>query len=80
MTDDIITCDACPVLCRIRPGRNGACDRYANHDGALMRLDPVLVTQRIADADGELVPFGAKDWDGSLIPGAPTFVTGVGSG
>ena len=80
MTDDIITCDACPVLCRIRPGRNGACDRYANHDGALTRLDPVLVTQRIADADGELVPFGAKDWDGSLIPGAPTFVTGVGSG
>ncbi len=80
MTDKIITCDACPVLCRMRPGRNGACDRYANLDGALTRLDPLLVTQRIADADGDLVPFGAKQWDGSLTPGAPTFVTGVGSG
>jgi len=80
MDDDIIICDACPVLCRIRPGRNGACDRYANQDGVLARLDPVLVTQAIADADGKLVPFGASEWDGSLIPGAPTFVTGIGSG
>ena len=78
--DDIIICDACPVLCRIRDGRNGACDRYANRDGALTRLDPVLVTQRIAEAGGALTPFGARDWDGSLTPGAPTFVTGVGAG
>ena len=33
-------CDACPVLCRIRPGRAGACDRYANVDGKLVRVDP----------------------------------------
>jgi len=80
MSDDIVVCDACPVLCRIRPGRNGACDRYANLDGALTRLDPVLVTQRIAEAEGDLVPFGAGDWDGGLNPGATTFVTGIGSG
>ena len=80
MSDDMVVCDACPVLCRIRPGRNGACDRYANLDGALTRLDPVLVTQRIAEADGDLVSFGAGDWDGGLIPGAATFVTGIGSG
>ena len=78
--DDIIVCDACPVLCRIRPGRNGACDRYANHGGVLARLDPFIVTQRVAGRDGELVPFGAGQWDGSLVPGAPTFVTGIGSG
>ena len=78
--DDIVVCDACPVLCRIRRGRNGACDRYANHDGTLARLDPFVVTQRIAEADGQLVPFGANQWDGSLVPGAPTFVTGIGSG
>ena len=36
----IVRCDACPVLCRIRPGRAGACDRYANADGALVRVDP----------------------------------------
>ena len=80
MSDDFVVCDACPVLCRIRPGRNGACDRYANLDGALTRLDPVLVTQRIAEAEGDLVPFGAGDWDGGLTPGAATFVTGIGSG
>ena len=37
MTDDrtgIVVCDACPVLCRIRPGRTGACDRYGNVGGA----------------------------------------------
>ena len=34
----------------------------------------------LVDADGKLVPFGASEWDGSLIPGAPTFVTGIGSG
>ena len=37
--DGIVTCDACPVLCRIRPGKTGACDRYGNVDGKLARLD-----------------------------------------
>ena len=37
--DGIIRCDACPVLCRIRPGRSGACSRYANDDGVLVRTD-----------------------------------------
>ena len=76
----VITCDACPVLCRIRPGRTGACDRYGNTEGVLTRLDPFVVTQRVVEKDGALVPFGEREWDGSLVPGAPTFVTGVGSG
>ena len=37
---DAIRCDACPVLCYIKPGRSGSCDRYANHDGRLVRVDP----------------------------------------
>jgi len=28
----VVRCDACPVLCRIRDGKTGACDRYANID------------------------------------------------
>src|SRR5262245_46712964 len=32
---DKIRCDACPVMCYIKPGAAGACDRYANHDGRL---------------------------------------------
>ena len=35
--DDAIRCDACPVLCYIKPGRTGACDRYANDNGQLVR-------------------------------------------
>ena len=55
--DGVITCDACPVLCRIRPGKTGACDRYGNVEGTLTRMDPLVVTQQIADEKGELVPF-----------------------
>ena len=43
---DIVVCDACPVLCRIRPGRLGACDRYANVEGRLTRTDPLLVLEQ----------------------------------
>ena len=42
-TAGIVRCDACPVLCRIRPGRAGACDRYANEDGKLLRVDPLVL-------------------------------------
>ena len=39
ITGEVIRCDACPVLCRIRKGQSGACDRYANEDGKLVRLE-----------------------------------------
>jgi len=78
----LVRCDACPVLCRIRPGRAGACDRYANHDGVLVRTDPLVLSRRVADAGGAMVPFAgtAPGWDGSLLPGEEVFVTGIGSG
>ena len=44
--DGIVRCDACPVLCRIRPGRAGACHRYANEDGRLVRNDPLVLLSR----------------------------------
>ncbi len=74
LTGEVIRCDACPVLCRIRKGQTGACDRYANHDGKLVRLDPLLVLER----GGKAVPFlePGKPWDGKLV--AP-FVTGIGA-
>ncbi len=82
MSTEIVTCDACPVLCRIRPGRTGACDRYGNVDGALARMDPLLVTRKTAEVDGALVPFlsAAEGWDGALVRGGePVFVTGIGA-
>jgi 6-hydroxynicotinate reductase len=79
--DDVVVCDACPVLCRIRPGKTGACDRYANIAGVLTRTDPMVLAQQVIDERGALVPFlSSPEWDGSLIAGAPTFVTGIGSG
>ena len=56
--DDRIRCDACPVLCCIRPGMTGACDRYANVDGVLTRIDPHVLLDRTLDRRaGAMVPF-----------------------
>jgi hypothetical protein len=80
--DEVVVCDACPVLCRIRDGRAGACGRYANLEGVLTRVDPVVMASKVARDQGEMVPFltGAGDWDGNLVPQAGTFLTGIGSG
>jgi hypothetical protein len=78
--DGIVRCDACPVLCRIRPGRAGACSRYANENGSLVRTDPILFAERTVAAGGEFVPFAGADWDGNAGPHVETFVTGIGSG
>jgi hypothetical protein len=74
--DGIVRCDACPVLCRIRPGRSGACDRYANIDGNLVRTDPVVVLQRTDKA----VPFLGAEWSGNPLRPGEVFVTGIGAG
>lgn len=76
-----IRCDACPVMCYIADGNAGACDRYANHDGQLVRLDPLTIIQ---GGSQKLVPFmpeGAEEgWDGDIIQGERPFVTAVGAG
>ena len=76
-----IRCDACPVMCYIADGKSGACDRYANHDGELVRLDPLTI---IEGTDHKLVPFmgegSNEDWDGDIIKGDRPFVTAVGAG
>ena len=48
-TDEKIRCDACPVMCYIADGKSGACDRYANHDGQIVRLDPLTMLLRPDD-------------------------------
>src|SRR5688572_11572178 len=78
--DGIIRCDACPVLCRIRPGRAGACDRYANQDGHLVRVDPVLLLERAVDTGGDVVAFAGTEWKGNLLDPKRTFVAGIGAG
>jgi hypothetical protein len=73
LSGEVIRCDACPVLCRIRKGQSGACDRYANADGKLVRLDPLLVLQR---TDQAVAFLDGKPWRDDL---SRTFITGVGA-
>ncbi len=82
MADDSIRCDACPVLCYIKPGRTGSCDRYGNDNGQLVRLDPHVMLEQAQSRGESLVPFLGKsrEWDGSLLTEAETFVTAIGAG
>ena len=73
MAADKIECNACPVLCQISAGKVGACDRYANQDGTLVRLDPVLILQRglvekSANTDCAVVPFLDAQADAKADP------------
>lgn len=81
-----VECNACPVLCHISEGRVGACDRYANQAGLLVRLDPVVflsqqphrsqVQTLTARLDGETVPQTLQALD---TQERGVFVTGIGS-
>ncbi|MCS6766158.1 MAG: 6-hydroxynicotinate reductase [Candidatus Protistobacter heckmanni] len=75
MASNKVECNACPVLCQISEGRSGACDRYANVEGKLIRIDQVVLLKRTVEggapralenaaatgetARGELVSFAA---------------------
>jgi hypothetical protein len=45
-TNNKVECNACPVLCKISEGRSGACDRYANQNGHLIRVDSVVLLRK----------------------------------
>ena len=76
-----IRCDACPVLCYIAEGLSGACDRYANHGGELVRLDPLTIIEG-AEAKGvRAVPFlTGAEWDGDMLATTRPVITAVQSG
>ena len=78
--EDKIRCDACPVMCYIAEGRTGACDRYANHGGRIVRSDPLTILDRTREAGGDLVPFLATRWDGNPVQTPDRFVTAIGAG
>jgi 6-hydroxynicotinate reductase len=82
MSDGKIRCDACPVMCFIKPGMLGACDRYANHNGELIRVDPHVLLERTIEGGGKLVSFlgRERDWDGRVVEQGSTFVTAIGAG
>ena len=68
-------------MCYIKPGASGACDRYANDAGQLVRVDPHVVLQRTVSQGGQIVPFQKSgEWDGKLVQGRDVFVTAIGAG
>lgn len=71
-----IRCDACPVMCYIAEGQTGACDRYANAGGRIVRTDPVVMLSHAVQRGARLVPFTSAEWDGGMVPEG-AFVTGI---
>jgi hypothetical protein len=70
------------VLCYIKPGRTGSCDRYGNNNGQLVRLDPHVVLDRAVSRGDSIVPFLGRetDWDGNVVNAPETFITAIGAG
>ena len=83
--EEKIRCDACPVMCYIAHGKSGACDRYANEGGQIVRVDPLTILDRRLAAGDRVKPFLGADWDvgfdeASLTKSDEMFVTAVGAG
>jgi NAD-dependent dihydropyrimidine dehydrogenase PreA subunit len=67
---DAMQCDACPIGCRIKEGNLGACLRYRNESGKLVRVTPLHPFSEVEDTVGP---------DPSQVIGRP-LITGIGAG
>ena len=76
--EEKIRCDACPVMCYIAEGKIGACDRYANEGGRIVRCDPLTIFDRRLAKGDEVKPFLAADWDGTAT--ADLSLSAIGAG
>lgn len=52
MPQDAIECDACPIKCWINAGQVGACQRYRNDAGRLVRLTPLHTFEEVEQTVG----------------------------
>ncbi|MCP4628368.1 MAG: 4Fe-4S dicluster domain-containing protein [bacterium] len=52
MRQDAVECDACPIKCRINAGHIGACHRYRNDGGSLIRITPLHNFEDVAPIVG----------------------------
>ncbi len=65
-----VTCEACPIGCRIKEGHTGACQRFINRHGQLERTIPLRTYEDVKHLIG-------PDWK---PPIRQPIITGVGSG
>ncbi|MCF8128533.1 MAG: 4Fe-4S binding protein [Deltaproteobacteria bacterium] len=52
-SQDGVTCDACPIFCRVKEGYKGACQRFENVGGKLVRITPLHTFEDVAGTVGE---------------------------
>jgi hypothetical protein len=79
--DGKLRCDACPVMCYIAEGRTGACDRYGNFEGRIVRCDPLTILEHAVGTGAPLVPFErGAEWNGNPVNTERRFVTAIGAG
>ena len=52
MPQNAVECDACPIKCWINAGQIGACHRYRNEDGTLVRIAPLHHFEDVAPVVG----------------------------
>lgn len=69
-TPDRILCAACPVNCRIALDKTGACRRFANQQGGLVRVKPLVFYDEVKN----LIPPAPPSY---LMP---PLITGIGAG
>jgi NAD-dependent dihydropyrimidine dehydrogenase PreA subunit len=67
---DGLTCGSCPINCRIRQGNIGACQRYRNDGGRLVRITPLHPFEEVKEVVG---PEPAESIRTPLV-------TGIGAG
>ncbi len=65
-----ITCESCPIRCKIREGYTGACQRFINRGGALERTIPLRTFEQVKDLVG-------PDWDPAI---RRPLITAIGAG
>ena len=73
-----IRCDACPVMCYVAEGKVGACDRYANKNGKIIRCDPLTILDLQLEDGKSVTPF--MSGVGEKLDSDKMFVTAIGSG
>lgn len=52
-TPGAVTCDACPIFCQVKEGCMGACHRFENNGGKLVRITPLQTFRDVAEKVGE---------------------------
>ncbi|RKY03920.1 MAG: 6-hydroxynicotinate reductase [Spirochaetes bacterium] len=66
----VVKCNSCPIMCEIPPDKVGACQRFVNKNGKLIRNIPLHLFEDVKDVVGEDFAPSIKE----------PLITGIGAG